>query len=286
VCEVGRDWDADWAVAEPSSMRSLIQLAGRVQRHRRKPPQTSNMLVFDTNLKGIKQRDGRQPVFARPGFETERDNGRFLLANHSLRMLLAENEYHHLDAQPRIQPRATELHPRERWVDLEQARIRAAMLPVPPATAIRSTRRSSAPPARLERDYASATWEHPRAALTGVLPQQQPFRHDEQPGTTLAWLPNEDEDDLLPHRVEDAPGSRRGEKLYVPARELLHKVALNVAPSVSCWGEFDLPLLVNEQAEAQNMSLDLAARKFTTVEVPSSDQGWRWHPWLGFTKQR
>ncbi len=32
VCEVGRDWDADWAVAEPSSMRSLIQLAGRVQR--------------------------------------------------------------------------------------------------------------------------------------------------------------------------------------------------------------------------------------------------------------
>src|SRR5699024_7087046 len=25
VCEVGRDWDADWAVVEPSSMRSLIQ---------------------------------------------------------------------------------------------------------------------------------------------------------------------------------------------------------------------------------------------------------------------
>ncbi|WP_250470196.1 type I-F CRISPR-associated helicase Cas3f [Caballeronia sp. GAFFF2] len=28
VCEVGRDWDADWAIAEPSSIRSLIQLAG------------------------------------------------------------------------------------------------------------------------------------------------------------------------------------------------------------------------------------------------------------------
>jgi CRISPR-associated endonuclease/helicase Cas3 len=286
VCEVGRDWDADWAVAEPSSMRSLIQLAGRVQRHRRKPPQTPNVLMFDTNLKGIKQRDGRQPVFARPGFETDRDNGRFLLASHSLHMLLAEDEYRHLDAQPRIQPRATELQPRERWVDLEQARIRAAMLPVPPATATRSTRRSAAPPVRLERDYASATWEHPRAALIGVLPQQQPFRHDEQPGTTLAWLPNEDEDDLLPHRVEDAPGSKRGEKLYVPARELLHEVALNVAPGVSCWGEFELPSLVSEQAEAQDMSLDLAARKFTTVEVPRSDQGWRWHPWLGFTKQR
>ena len=289
VCEVGRDWDADWAVAEPSSMRSLIQLAGRVQRHRRKPPQTPNVLVFDTNLKGIERRDGRQPVFARPGFETERDHGRFLLASHSLRMLLAEDQYRRLDAQPRIQPRATELQPRERWVDLEQARIRAAMLPAPAPPATHSTRRSAASAAGLERDYAPAAWEHPRAALAGVLPQQQPFRHDEQPGTTLAWLPNDDEDDLLPHRVEDAPGSRRGEKLYVLARELLHEVALDVAPAISRWGKFDLLSLVREQAEAQDLSLDLAARRFTTVEVPSlkeNHQGWRWHPWLGFTKQR
>jgi CRISPR-associated endonuclease/helicase Cas3 len=288
VCEVGRDWDADWAAAEPSSMRSLIQLAGRVQRHRRKPPQTPNVLVFDTNLKGIERRDGRQPVFARPGFETERDNGRFLLASHSLRMLLAEDEYHHLDAQPRIRPRATGLQPRERWVDLEQARIRAAMLPAPPAPTTRSRRRGAAPVFRLERDYAPVAWEHPQAALAGVLPQQQPFRHDEQPGTTLAWLPDEDEDedDLLPHRVEDSPGSRRGEELYVPATELLHKVALDIAPGISCWGEFDLSSLVREQAEAQDLPLDLAARRFTTVEVPRNDQGWRWHPWLGFTRQR
>ncbi|KRE83516.1 type I-F CRISPR-associated helicase Cas3 [Rhodanobacter sp. Soil772] len=287
VCEVGRDWDADWALAEPSSMRSLIQLAGRVQRHRRKPPQAPNVLVFDTNLKGIKQRDARQPVFARPGFETDRDHGRFLLTSHSLRMLLAEDEYRHLDAQPRILPRATELQPRERWVDLEQARIRAAMLPAPPPPATRSARRSAAPAPRLERDYAPAAWQHPQAALIGVLPQQQPFRHDEQPGTTLAWLPDEDEDNLLPHRVEDAPGSRRGEKLYVPARELLHEITLNVALGISCWGEFDLSSLVSEQAEAQDLSLDLAARRLTTVEVPSlkeNHQGWRWHPWLGFTK--
>lgn len=289
VCEVGRDWDADWALAEPSSMRSLIQLAGRVQRHRRKPPQTPNVLVFDTNLKGIKQRDGRQPVFARPGFETDRDHGRFLLASHSLRMLLAEDEYRHLDAQPRIQPRATELQPRERWVDLEQARIRAAMLPRPPAPATRSTRRSATSAAPLERDYAPAGWEHAQAALSGVLPQQQPFRHDEHPGTTLAWLPHEDEDDLRPHRVEDASGGRRGEKLYVAAGELLHEVALNVAPGVSCWGDFSLSSLVSEQAEAQDLTLDQAACKFTTVEVPSlrdNPQGWRWHPWLGFSKKR
>ncbi|MGV8941190.1 MAG: type I-F CRISPR-associated helicase Cas3f [Cypionkella sp.] len=279
VCEVGRDWDADWAVAEPSSMRSLIQLAGRVQRHRRKPPQTPNMLVFETNLKGIKE-GGREAVFTRPGFE----NDRFLLASHNLRMLLAEDEYRHLDAIPRIQPRPTEqLQPRQRWVDLEQTRIRDSMLPAPPVAAPTSTRRSAMPIPRLERDYSPAAWEHPQAALSGVLPQQQPFRHDEQPGTTLAWLPDE-EDELVPHRVEDDPG-KRGGKLYVCARELLHEVVLNPAAGVSRWGHFDLLSLVSEQAEAHDLPLELASPKFTTVEVPHNDQGWCWHSWLGFTKR-
>ena len=34
VEEVGRDHDFDWAVIEPSSQRSIIQMAGRVYRHR------------------------------------------------------------------------------------------------------------------------------------------------------------------------------------------------------------------------------------------------------------
>jgi hypothetical protein len=33
-------------------------------------------------------------------------------------------------------------------------------------------------------------------------------------------------------------------------------------------------------------TLDLAAHRFTTVDVPRKDQGWRWHPWLGLTRQR
>ena len=35
VEEVGRDHDFDWAIVEPSSYRSIIQLAGRVLRHRK-----------------------------------------------------------------------------------------------------------------------------------------------------------------------------------------------------------------------------------------------------------
>jgi CRISPR-associated endonuclease/helicase Cas3 len=106
--------------------------------------------------------------------------------------------------------------------------------------------------------------------------------------TTLAWLPSEDEEEasLSPHRVEDLRGGKRGEKLYVPAKELLHELSLNVAQSISRWGEFVLPALVREQAEAQGRPLERVAEKFTTVEVPESTQGWLWHPWLGYIKKR
>ncbi len=47
VTEVGRDHDYDWAVVEPSSMRSLIQLAGRIRRHRPGAVDTPNIRVLD-----------------------------------------------------------------------------------------------------------------------------------------------------------------------------------------------------------------------------------------------
>ncbi|MCX7257964.1 MAG: type I-F CRISPR-associated helicase Cas3, partial [Polaromonas sp.] len=59
VTEVGRDHDYDWAVVEPSSMRSLIQLAGRIRRHREGDCQAPNLRVFDFNLRHFraKRRD-------------------------------------------------------------------------------------------------------------------------------------------------------------------------------------------------------------------------------------
>ncbi len=283
VCEVGRDWNADWAVAEPSSMRSLIQLAGRVQRHRRKPPQAANVLVFETNLRHY-EHGGRVPAYIQPGFEKTTEDQRFLLATHSLKTLLREEDYRRLDAIARIRPRSgSERRPRHDLVDLEQARIEACMLPpsLPPSS---SSRRQGATSPRLERDQAASAWQYPQAALTGVLPQQQPFREDNVPDRTLVFLPDEDEEALVPHRVEDDP-NRRGRVLYVPAREMLHESLLEPASGICPWGEFDLAALLAEQAEALDKPLSGIAAAFSTVTVPRSDQGWRWHPWLGFTRQ-
>lgn len=55
VAEVGRDHDYDWAIVEPSSMRSIIQLAGRVWRHRpEKYAKQSNILIMQYNIRYLR----------------------------------------------------------------------------------------------------------------------------------------------------------------------------------------------------------------------------------------
>jgi CRISPR-associated endonuclease/helicase Cas3 len=287
VCEVGRDWDADWAVAEPSSMRSLIQLAGRVQRHRGKRGDKPNVLVFDRNLKAL---EGRKlasgepaPVFVRPGFERQDESRRFRLRSQRLDRLLSPDEYRTLTALPRIRPRPeSEWTSRERLVDLEQARMAVGMLPrqrMPAAVA-------PSEDAPMGRDEAAWSWQYPQAALTGVLPQQQPFREDAMRTVTLAFLPDDDEERLVLHRIEDEP-TGRGQRLYVPIdRGQRHDITLELGERTSPWGEFDLMALLNEQAEHLDLSLRACSEKLAMVEVPHSEQGWRYHPWLGFERKK
>lgn len=290
VCEVGRDWDADWAVAEPSSMRSLIQLAGRVQRHRRKVPASPNVIVFDTNLKALEEPGTGQPAFRRPGFE---DEDRFLLASHRLGSLWPGADGQRIDAIPRIRPcPASERRPKDNWIDLEHARMDAAMQPVPesaPAPVPASGRRrpgSGGPSWQWQRDLAAPGWQFPQATLLGVLAQQQPFREDGRPERTLVFLPDEDEESLLAHRIEEKL-DKAGQNPYV--RATLYEIPLECSPGIDPWGVMDLTQLlerVRELAEAEDLSLREAARKFTAVEVPRGDQGWFWHPWLGVTPRR
>ncbi|MCB1916584.1 MAG: type I-F CRISPR-associated helicase Cas3 [Rhodocyclaceae bacterium] len=281
ICEVGRDWDADWAVVEPSSMRSLIQLAGRVQRHRRKAGDCPNLRVFATNLRHFlptKGPDGRPAaIFVRPGFEkvgVPADHPYRLLA-HRLGKLMAPEEYRSITALPRICPRARQdWQPKLRFSDLEQARVSDCMLP-------RSSDSSGDAAAQLN---AASAWQCPQAALTGVLPQQQPFREDSVRSVTLALLPDEDGERLVLHRVE-ADASRRGRKLYVPVeRSLRHDLAVVPGERIVPWGEFDQLALLGEQAEYLDLSLRSCAERLATVEVPDSTQGWRYHPWVGFSK--
>lgn len=67
VIEIGRDLDFDCAIIEPSSWRSLVQAAGRVQRHRRRHAESPNIAVLTQNFNAL---CGRDRPYSRPGYET------------------------------------------------------------------------------------------------------------------------------------------------------------------------------------------------------------------------
>ena len=99
VVEVGRDHDYDWAIAEPSSLRSIIQLAGRIQRHRQAPPSDANLVVLNQNIRALK---GEKVAYCKPGFETRE----FPLNSKDLNELLT-TELDNISAIPRIvEPKA------------------------------------------------------------------------------------------------------------------------------------------------------------------------------------
>lgn len=75
VEEIGRDHDFDWAVIEPSSAQSVVQTAGRVNRHRMQPMTNPNIAILQFNLRHCRniENDKDEEAFARPGLELIRD---------------------------------------------------------------------------------------------------------------------------------------------------------------------------------------------------------------------
>jgi len=70
VEEVGRDHDFDWAVIEPSSYRSIIQLAGRIRRHRMGEVLKPNIALMQYNYKAFRENDEEgEHYFKYPGYE-------------------------------------------------------------------------------------------------------------------------------------------------------------------------------------------------------------------------
>lgn len=286
VTEVGRDHDYDWAIVEPSSMRSLIQLAGRIQRHRNRPCESPNVLIFESNLRHLEQ--PQDAAFVQPGFEYKdgKPEHEFRLGSHLLSELLQPDEYQSITARPRIQPRATSgLKPKHNLVDLEHARLAALMLPKDHSAAAKPTGRF-AKPKYFPLD-AACIWQYPHAALTWLLPQHQPFRKQTVAEVELVFLPDEDEEQLVLHRIfEEA--QRGAPAIYTNGQGLLTWIDLDnqLGPRITPWGRHDLMHLLEEQAEAQGLSLRVCGERFTTVSVHENTFGWRYHPVLGFAKKK
>ncbi|GAB4062516.1 type I-F CRISPR-associated helicase Cas3f [Uliginosibacterium sediminicola] len=283
VTEVGRDHDYDWAIVEPSSMRSLIQLAGRVQRHRNGVCTQANIAVLSTNLRHI-EKPG-EPAFCKPGFEDAAN----LLGSHDLAQLLHDEEYTSPDSRPRIQERPPAVRrPQDNLVDLEHARLRELMLPgaeAKPLTA-RELRAGIKPTSTLN---ASSIWSHSLLHLTAVLSQRQPFRDDDVPEVELVLMPDDDGEDYRLKRARDKNEligvSGPGELLVEASEERLPASAVQ-GEQISAWGVLDYMDELRQLAETLDMPLAQCARRYGSLRVPKNDRGWCFHPALGLSAKR
>ncbi|MFK5938311.1 MAG: type I-F CRISPR-associated helicase Cas3f [Sulfurimonas sp.] len=118
VEEVGRDHDFDWAVIEPSSYRSIIQLAGRVRRHREGEIVEPNIGLMQYNYKAFQSGDAEDRYFVNPGYEEG-----ITLNTHNISKLIDVNEVaNRVDARERIQ-KHKKLNEKNSLIDLEHYKI-------------------------------------------------------------------------------------------------------------------------------------------------------------------
>ena len=183
VEEVGRDHDFDWAVIEPSSYRSIIQLAGRVKRHREGEVEQANIGLMQYNWKAFKYADeSGKKQFNHPGYEEK-----VTLDTHNLRDLIDVKEVAtRLDAIPRIKKNST-LNYRQSLADLEHA-----------VTESELTSYQRVGPDTLQ-GFLAETW------FLSALPQVlNPFRKSEQ--TTKLFLCFDEDDEVCFFAEKDEKG--------------------------------------------------------------------------------
>ncbi|WP_194944598.1 type I-F CRISPR-associated helicase Cas3f [Limnohabitans sp. 2KL-3] len=264
VAEVGRDHDYDWAVVEPSSMRSIIQLAGRVRRHRSGTVQVPNIALLSHNLKALENPGGA--AFTRPGFETAGHP----LAAHALNDLLRDPEWQQLDATSRITQHRP-LQADQRLTDLEHARLGGVMETL--AAADQSDDGE-------DEELTVRRWWQTLSHLTGVEQRSKPFRHDPQGRVEFVLLPIEDEDGFEFCTLDDEQRKQNHDNLFAP-------LALPENPAISAWAVRPYMTELTELAETKSQGIALLAKRFGALGLPKGEgtQVWAWHRMLGFRRR-
>jgi len=260
VAEVGRDHDYDWAIVEPSSMRSIIQLAGRVRRHRHGNCNSPNIYLLDTNVRHLESGPGKA-AFCRPGFE----HPGLMLQSHNLSELLSPEQLAVIDASSRIRERETS-HPTQNLADLEHAALHDLML-----GAVENEAQIKMP---------VHLWWSTRANLCGYLQWKQQFRKDPQGRQRYALL-TDDEEEIQFCKI--MPGEKP-----IPVGNLINKLKPEAGPRISFWGKPDYEMALNDLADRFGIDAPDCSRRFGFVDLPANEEHkeWNYHPALGFSRFR
>ncbi|MEI6706616.1 MAG: type I-F CRISPR-associated helicase Cas3f [Methylococcales bacterium] len=254
VEEVGRDHDFDWAVIEPSSFRSIIQLSGRVLRHRNKVPTEPNVALMQYNLNSINRGDNI-PAYHHPGYEGK---GIVKLNYHDLTQLLDEPLIlESINAIPRIQP-AKLLKPKEKLADLEHFAISKYLTNY-------ENHRPDAMQGWLDRCW----W------LTAIPQALVKFRNS-QPTTQLFLVPDIDNSEIFDFKERTPKG-----KLTLSSYSIEQD---KQEVSERLWLKRDYASSLAAIAEEKNISEFIAALRYGEITVDTGQQKYSYSDQYGLKK--
>lgn len=237
VAEVGRDHDYDWAIIEPSSMRSIIQIAGRILRHRELIPQYDNILLINQNIKQLK---GSERCFNRPGFEVE--NLKLKLNSHVLSEVLEKSQYQPINAVERVIK--SKQQPQENLAALEHEALSR----------------------KLNEKSLAAFWWKEHTHWCGVLQKLQVFRKSVK-----------DEALYLLYKNNELIWEWKNEAVYPPKMGVLsgsgisikEESAIKPADGVNFWFDLTADRIYTELANDFNISEEDTSRRFGELRLVS-----------------
>ena len=252
VAEVGRDHDYDWAIVEPSSMRSIIQLAGRIKRHRKHICKFPNIYLLGTNIRSLEKQKST-PTYCWPGFEKENCQ----LTSHQLEDILRLDQYEKVNAIPRIStPEITREMATKNLVDLEHYRLHALMLSKEPSTDC----------------WPVNLWWTTDLHLSGVFQKLTQFRKDPFKKVRFALLPDEDNEDLEP-KFNDLEGDTPK-----PDNNKFKRLNLMWGKRIQPWGSQDYLSELRSLAESLDYKdLSICALRFGWIDLPQENDSSSWH---------
>ncbi len=259
VAEIGRDHDYDWAITEPSSMRSLIQLAGRIWRHRPNlEARLANILIWQYNIRALAS--ASFSAFFHPGFEDD-DH---LLNTHDCEKLLTPEQLCHINATPRIQ-RPKHQNLQERLSDLEH-QIMAELLN------------------NEDTNFVNGYWKDTDTANRAHVHLQQisPFRAS-SPEEEWLFIP-ENDGDFFVYAAEQV--YRKGLRESKRHNDLFRPFQLKqINQHLSAWLTGNLfDTIAGLHDSHQDKNFNWVASQYAKVQLPFSQNGWYFHEWFGFWK--
>ena len=270
VAEVGRDHDYDWMIVEPSSMRAIIQVVGRVRRHRDGAYAHPNVFLLNTNTRHYRQPN--RLAFCKPGFESDQgvqSSQPFRLLTHDVQQLIRPAHIQRLDAQARLRPAPPDQFDSTRYLaDLEHERMLQVLL---------GGSMTKGQP--LVCQYQAHQWWSSPIHQTAYMQSKTRFRLS-QPDALVVFVSDEADAPFTLKQFNQKTGN------WLSCDSLCERIELVSDPAVSLWPSLDWVELLQDLDDEPD---DWAAhcRRYLTLNMQVVDQEdrpkkWQYHDWLGF----